>query len=279
MAAEHTAPIGEDDLQALVDGVLGAARKAAVERYLADCPDEAARVRAFIAQRDALRAALAFKALEPIPARLRVANLRAGRRRVALQWWRMGAAAAVLVMIGSGLGWTLRGSLGPEPTATAAAIEPTLMHRQLAQLPAPRMLALARDTEIGAWLLPRLGEALAPPDLADFGFALERALVVPGSDGPAAMLLYVDPDGMALSVWRRPTRDPVPRQLRCVDEPGGLLTYSWSDGARLYAVTAAMPRDRLRPIAQHVEREMRAPPPPAGLMAGLARRPCDHALG
>jgi anti-sigma factor RsiW len=277
MATEPVSPIGEDDLHALVDGQIDSTRLPAVERYLAERPDEAARVQAFMGQRDALRAALAFKADEPIPARLRVANLRAGRRRAVVARWRMAAAAAVLLMVGGGIGWSLRGSLQPEPSMAAA--EPAVIHRQFAEGPAPRMQALTRDTDIAAWLLPRLGEPLSPPDLSNFGFALEAAWVLPGSDGAAAMLLYVDLDGTALSIWRRPTRDPVPRQLRCADEPGGLLTYSWSDGHRLHAVTAAMTRDRLRPIAQAVERDLEAPPARSGLIAGLVRRPCDTSLG
>ena len=36
---------------------------------------------------------------------------------------------------------------------------------------------------------------------------------------------------------------------RCADEPGGLVTYTWSDGRHLHAVTAALPRERLRPVA------------------------------
>ncbi|WP_137178261.1 anti-sigma factor [Roseomonas sp. AR75] len=273
MAADPTPPIGEDDLHALVDGVLDPARLPAVQRYLAERPDEAARVQDFTAQRHALRAALDFKAREPIPARLRVANLREARGRAARQRWRMAGAAAVLVVMGSGLGWTLRGSMEPRPDATAA------LQRATAEAPAPPLQAMARDTDLGLWLFRRLGEPFPPPDLTGFGFALETAFVLPGRDGHAAQLRYVDGAGTALSLWRRPSPDPVPRQLRCVDEPGGLLTYSWSNGETLYAVTAALERDRLRPIAQALERAMEAPASVAGPLAGRARRPCDAALG
>lgn len=270
-------PIGEDDLHALVDGLLDPARRAAVEGHLATHAADAARVAAYAAQRDALRAALAFKAREPIPARLRLANLRVERRAATLRRGRSAAAAAALLMLGGGLGWTIHAAL--QPPAPVPEAEPVAIHRQLADPAAPpRMEALAREADIGAWLQARLREPLAPPDLSGFGFALEVAWVIPGGDGPAAMLLYVDPDGGALTIWRRPTRDPAPRPLRCADEPGGLVTYSWSDGRRLHAVTAALPRDRLRPIALFVERALEAPPP-AALMAGVLRRPCDTGLG
>lgn len=276
-APDPDAPIGEDDLQALVDGVLDPARAPAVQRYLAERPDEAARVRAFARQRDALRAALAFKAAEPIPARLRIGHLRASRRAAARARWRVAAAAACLMLAGAGLGWTVRGTLEADALPVAGPSVPAALY--LAEAPA-RQEALARDADLGAWLHDRLGKPMAVPDLAGHGFLPDLARVLPDEGGPAAMLRYVDADGIALSIWRRPTRDPVPRPLLCADEPGGLVTYSWSDGRHQHAVTAALPRDRLRPIALAVERAMEAPPAaPSGLMAGRTRRPCDTALG
>lgn len=274
MAQDPQAPIGEDDLNALVDGRLDPARRAAVESHLAAHPADADRVAAYAAQRDALRAALAFRAAQPIPPRLRLGHLRALRRRAARRRWRIAAAASVLLMLGGGLGWTLRGSLPPAPPLAA---EPAAIPRPAA--PAAELEARAGGADPGAWLAARLGEPFDPPDLAAFGLALERVRLLPGADGPGALLLYTDPDGAAVSLVRRPAADPAPRELRCADLPGGLLVYTWSDGRRLHLVTAAMPRDRLRPIAQFLERALDAPPPPAALVAGLPRRPCDAALG
>ena len=279
MAADLPAPIGEDELQALVDGQLDPARAEVLERYLAARPEDAARLRAFIAQRDALRAALAFKAAEPIPARLRSAHLRSARHRAAVSRWRAIAAAAVLLLAGSGFGWTARGTLDVAMPVADPASAPAALHRALAD-PGQRLEASARDTDIAGWLRAKTGEAIPVPRLVGYGFTLDLAWVLPAADGPSVMLRFMDPDGTAVSVWRRPTHDPVPRQLRCADEPGGLVTYTWSDGRHLHAVTAALPRERLRPVALAVERAMEAPPAaPAGVMAGLTRRPCEMALG
>ncbi|PWS37347.1 hypothetical protein DFH01_10925 [Falsiroseomonas bella] len=275
MRSDPQAPIGEDDLHAFVDGRLDPMRAPAVERYLAERPEEAARVRAFASQRDALRAALAFKAVEPIPTRLRIETLRAARRRAALAWGRIAAAVVLLLLAGAGLGWTMRGTLQANLVPAELPSAPTALHRLIAQGPT-RLEASARDTNITGWLREHLGEAIPLPDLSGFGFALEVAWVLPAQARPSAMLLFVDPDGIAVSVWRRPAHDPVPRPMRCADEPGGLVTYSWSDGRHLHAVTAFLPRERLRPIAQAVERAMQPPAPErSGLVAGLVRRPCD----
>ncbi|WP_372617348.1 anti-sigma factor family protein [Falsiroseomonas sp.] len=279
MATDPQAPIGEDDLHAFVDGRLDPARAPAVERYLAGRPEEAARVRAFAAQRDALREALAFKAAEPIPARLRIESLHAARRRAMLARGRAAAAAALLLLTGAGLGWAARGTLQAQVAPAALPSAPATLHRLLAQAPL-RLEVSARETDIAGWLRQHLGEEMPLPDLAGFGFALDSAWVLPAAAGASAMLRFVDTDGIAVSVWRRPTHDPVPRPLRCADEPGGLVTYSWSDGRQLHAVTAPLPRERLRPIAQAVERAMEAPSSaPVGAMAGLVRQPCRVGLG
>lgn len=279
MAADLSAPIGEDELHALVDGQLDPARAEVVERYLAARPEEAARLRAFIAQRDALRAALAFKAAEPTPARLRIAHLRSARHRAAVLRWRAIAAAAVLLLAGAGFGWTVRGTLDVAMPVADPGAAPAALHRALAD-PGQRLEASARDIDLVGWLRAKTGETIPVPRLVGYGFTPDLAWVLPGADGPSVMLRFMDPDGTAVSVWRRPTHDPVPRQLRCADEPGGLVTYTWSDGRHLHAVTAALPRERLRPIALAVERAMEAPPAaPAGVMAGLTRRPCEVALG
>ncbi len=269
------APIGEDDLHAFIDGVLDPSRMAAVQAFLAARPDEAARLRAIAAQRDALRAALAFKEAEPIPARLRIGHLRAARRRTTWARGRVAVAAMLILAVGAGLGWGLRGSFGPQ----LAVIERTQpFPPDVAPAPVARIEASVRTADIGAWLRRETGQVVPVPDLTDFGFALDGAMVLPGAEGAAAMLRFVDADGTVLSVWRRPSPDPVSRRMRCTDEPGGAVTYSWSDGRHLHLVTAPLPRERLRPIALEVERAMEAPPE-IGVMAGLGRRPCETALG
>ena len=74
---EPNKPIGDDDLQALVDGRLPPERLSEVEGYLAHHPEIAARVKGYREQRANLRDRLQHKAQEPIPARLRIANIRA----------------------------------------------------------------------------------------------------------------------------------------------------------------------------------------------------------
>ena len=64
-------PIGEDDLQAYVDGRLAPDRAAEVAAYLGERPELEARLAAYRAQSEALRERLRPVAQAPIPARLR----------------------------------------------------------------------------------------------------------------------------------------------------------------------------------------------------------------
>jgi anti-sigma factor RsiW len=67
--------VDAEALHARLDGLLPPERMAAVERYLAEHPEEQERWSDYAAQRRELRAALAMPPGEPIPERLRVARL------------------------------------------------------------------------------------------------------------------------------------------------------------------------------------------------------------
>lgn len=89
-------PVGEDDLQAYVDGRLETERLPAVEAYLTERPEIAAALARDREIARALRERLAFKAEEPIPARLRMANIREARR---------GRFAVTRLRIAAVMGW------------------------------------------------------------------------------------------------------------------------------------------------------------------------------
>src|SRR4051794_12568449 len=116
-------PVIEEELHAFIDGELPAARRAVVEQWLATHADDAARVAAWRAQADVVRARYGAMAGEPVPARFNVHRLaRSGRR-----WTRLAAAAIVLALLGGGVGgWSGRGvweGAGPARTVTVEAID------------------------------------------------------------------------------------------------------------------------------------------------------------
>ena len=73
--------VEENDLHARIDGRLPPQRAEAVNTYFATHPEQWEQWWQYAEQREALRAALAAQAGEPIPRRLQIAHLMAERRR------------------------------------------------------------------------------------------------------------------------------------------------------------------------------------------------------
>ena len=100
-------PVTEAELNAYVDAVLPPARAAEVEAYLAERPDEAARVASYREQAHALRREFDQVLDEPVPERLRPPPpARALRRYAAVLAW---------IVLGGAIGWQLqrvRGHVG-----------------------------------------------------------------------------------------------------------------------------------------------------------------------
>src|ERR1700693_3531936 len=92
---DRDAPVMEAELHAYVDGELAADRRAAVEAWLAAHPDDAARVAAWRAQADLIRARYAGIAQDAIPPRLDLNRL----SRVDRRWSRLAVAAVVAAFV------------------------------------------------------------------------------------------------------------------------------------------------------------------------------------
>lgn len=101
-------PITEADLHAYVDGQLPAERRREIDAYLAERPEEAQRLDRYLAHKRELRALFDPVLDEAVPPRLARAAGRAPWRAWPL---RQLAAAVVLLLVGGGAGWGLRGVL------------------------------------------------------------------------------------------------------------------------------------------------------------------------
>ena len=101
----RNAPIGEDDLQAFIDKRLSGDRRLMVEAFLAQHSEIKERVTEDRRYRDALRARFEPIALEPIPTRLRIANIQAARSRLWSNRLRSASAASLLFLAGAAGGW------------------------------------------------------------------------------------------------------------------------------------------------------------------------------
>ena len=158
-------PIGEDELQAFVDERLDGDGHAAVEALLAAHPDLAERIGAERRQRAILRARLEAKFAEPVPARLRIANLRTARRTFWARSWASAAAAIVLFVAGATAGWFANGIAPPPPalapTASVAQGAQAAYRTFVVEVAHPVEVGVQQEEHLLQWLSKRLGRKLA----------------------------------------------------------------------------------------------------------------------
>jgi anti-sigma factor RsiW len=256
-----TSPIGEDDLQAFVDGRLPAERAAAVGAYLAAHPEVAHRVAAEQAQRDALRAELRRKFDEPVPARLRVAAIAAERRRRALRRLSRAAAAVAYLAIGAAGGWVLHDWPGRGAAPAAALVsEALLAHRTfVVEVRHPVEVEAAQEAHLVQWLSRRLGRDLKLPDLTRAGFRLVGGRLLPAEEGPAAQFMYENGGGRRLTLYVTADGGDRPTAFRFAEQRG-VSAFYWVDGGFGYAVIAEADRAKLLAVAETVYEQMGVPP-------------------
>ena len=261
-------PIDDADLNAYVDGQLAADRATEVEEALQRDAGLAERVFALRALNAELTDALDPILAEPIPERLLAAATppRAGQRPPR-RWMLPAFAAAATLVLGLGIGWTVRGVL-IEQSGT-----PTTFARQAAFTHALYAADARRPVEVWAneekslvtWLTKRLGHAIHAPDLNPLGYALVGGRLVAGNEKPTALLMYENADKERLTLQVR-------KDAKHVDaKPGGagdtafryaiengVGVFYWVDDDCGYALSGTLDRTQLLALARVVYGQLAA---------------------
>ncbi len=253
--AEHVTP---DELLALVDGQLDPLRAAEVGQAIASDPEAVRRVQAYRAQNRDLRQAFRVMFDEPIPMRLRPVAIRAARRRSVR---RQAAAAALLLALGTGSGWLLRGATQPSAAEVDLAPAAMVAHRTFVpEIRHPVEVAAEQEAHLVGWLSKRLGRSIKAPSLAPLGFRLMGGRLLPANQGPAAQFMYEDTGGRRLTLYARAAtgrddgreRDTAFRFV----EDRGLAGFYWTDGGTGYALIGELDRAALHDAVVAVHREL-----------------------
>lgn len=248
--------ISEEDLHAYVDGRLDPDRRAAVEAYLRETPDAAARVAEDIAQRHALRAALGPIAAEPLPPSLNLSRLveeRLARRRFP---WLATAAAILALLVGGGGGWLLK----PRPTGLQALVQEAGASYAVFVPDVNRPVELWADQKalLTRWISRRLDRPVAPPDLSTLGYHLLGGRLLASPRGPAALFVYENDRKTRLTLYVRPMKaGPSTTPIRQVDARSG-DGCAWIEHGIGYMVMAAEPYDELLRLSDEVRKQTRA---------------------
>lgn len=258
-------PVGEDDLQAFIDGRLPAERIEAVETWLARNPDAAATLESDRLRRLALQRLLAPILDEPIPTRLRVSGVRRAlgeRPRRALPAMAF-AASLLLFLAGGAAGWAGRTLLAP-PASVAPAehmADAAAAWRVFANDPLrPVELRPQDGAEFAPWISARLGRRIEVPDLDALGLRFIGGRLLATEAGAAALFLYDDDRGARVSVYVRPVRGERPGEGVRVRDDAGAQTRFWYQSGFGYAVTGPADAGVVEP-ATRVVREAYARTP------------------
>ncbi len=250
-------PITEEDLHAYVDQALDCQRLAEVEAYLARFPEVARRIQGYRDQRETLRRALDPVACEPIPPQLSLARLIENRRRPMPFPWRSIAAAILLLAVGAGGGWSLRGMAQPPLAGIAALAQEAADSYQVfvADRSRPVEIRAAESTELVGWIAQRLNCRIAVPDLAASGYRFMGGRLVATAHGAAGLFMYDDDRGSRLVMLVRPMaaeRDtPMAQQSR-----GAVKGFAWADRGIGYSLMGSLSPEILHPLADEIRRQV-----------------------
>lgn len=244
-------PVTEDELHAYVDEVLDAARRDEVEQYLRAHQAVSERVRAYVAQRGALRDAFARHADEPLPASLdlwAIVEARLRGRRPA--HWRVAAALVLAIAAGAAGGWF--GRAGRASGVQLIAQEAAASYAVFTVDPRrPVELWASQQDDLTRWVSNRLQRPLSPPDLTGEGYRLLGGRVVPTEHGPAAMFMYENDAKTRVVVFVRPMASAQTTSIEQV-EAGPLDACAWIDRGVGYSVVAREPYLRLLALSRQV---------------------------
>ena len=240
--------IGEDELQAFVDGRLREARNAAVLAYLARRPEQMQRILAYAAQRSELRDGLrAIELMADDPDTLRLQHELAARlSRPPYRRWISWAAMVVLLL---GAGWWAN-ALSESYLQQPALLEEAAQAHQVFgdQHERPVELAAASWEEMRGWFSRQLGAPVEIPSLRRLGLRLVGGRLLAGENGPVAQLLYENGAGDRLSLCLAAEPAQNGPEIRLI-EVEGLIAGYWDEGDLAYALVGETTERELATVA------------------------------
>lgn len=242
--------VSEDDLQAYVDEALAEPRRAEVEAYLAERPDEADRLRVYRAQDAALRAIFNPVLMEPVPATL--------LERSAPRRWRGYALVASVLFVGIGMGWIVRGTVSPLTQTTpslarAAAIAHAVYTPEVRH---PVEVGADQEEHLVKWLSKRLGTDLRVPKLGSLGFDLVGGRLLSGPQGPVAHFMYQDAKGQRLTLYVSAQKGEGRDTAFRFSQEDRVAVFYWVDRNYGYALSGELRRDVLLTVADAVYKQI-----------------------
>ena len=246
----------DSELHALVDGHLPEQRAAEVREWLSQHPEEAARVRDWQVQREALHTLFDPVLDEPLPTRLQRSAMPATWQRTVLPKI---AAGIVCLAAGAVIGYAVRGpGLGSVKGSALASLPHQAAIAHIVYTPEirhPVEVGAEQEAHLVQWLSKRLGSKIAAPNLNKEGYALVGGRLLPDETGPAAQFMYQDGSGKRLTLYVRQNAANAGTAFRYARE-GEVGVFYWVDGAFGYALSGMVSREKLLVLAEASYRQL-----------------------
>jgi anti-sigma factor RsiW len=261
--------VTEETLHAFVDGQLDAARRAAVEVWLAQHPDKAVEVAQWQRQNAALATMFGPVKAEPVPARLDPHRIAAKLAVVRWDWTRLAAAAVLLVFLSAGGGWVMRGLLWTEEAANDRLIDGAVAAHALYVKESRHAVEVTADdrAHLVTWLSNRLGRAIDTPNLGPQGFTLVGGRLLPPlaetGTGPAAQLMYQNATANRVTVYITAAGVDHGKPYELAKQKG-LEAYYWANDQITCTVVGDLPEAEMKLVASGVYQQLTWRPDPGG---------------
>jgi len=244
----------ETELHAWIDGQLDTERADAVDAAVSADAGRATRAKAYADQNRGIRALFGGVADEPLPERLRMANI--ASRQTRRRWLIPVAASIVWLAAGLAGGWLANGWLGDRVLVEASrqvADEAMSAHRVYAvEVLHPVEVFADQEAHLVKWLSKRLGHDIRTPDLAPLGFQLVGGRLLPAEGGePAAHFLYEDESGRRVTVYVSLYASGQETAFR-YQETQGAGAFVWLEPEIGYAIAGDIPREPLLAVSKIV---------------------------
>jgi anti-sigma factor RsiW len=253
--------VSDDELHAYVDGELPADRRVAVEAWLATHMDDAAKVAAWHAQADLIRARYGGVADEQPPQRLDINRLLRRRRSMTAAAVAAGVAA---FLIGSAAGWTARGLERTSPPDLVRFTSDALDAYRLYTVEVRHPVEVPGDQRphLVEWLSKRVGSPLRAPELDKVGLKLVGGRLLPGPTGATAFFMYEGPSGERFTLYCGRTGDQETALRYTTGQQNA--AYYWVDRNLAYVLSGPAEQDKLHEIAQAAYDQIDRRNPPQG---------------
>ena len=257
--------MGESELNAYLDGELDAEAGALVEAWLADHPDEAARLDALRGERDALANIHADILTEPVPERMRAAlspppvQPKSAPQPIVRAGWMRAAASVVLLLAGAAAGWMAHGSTKTAANGTNDFVQHAVSaHVVFTKERRHAVEAKATEEHLVRWLSRRVGRTLNPPSLASAGYELVGGRLVADDGAPAAQFMYQNAAKNRLTLYVRSARNAKDTSFHIVTERG-VSAFYWIEAPYAYALIGKVDRDPLVALGEIVHAHLQKP--------------------